>query len=145
MVNGKIYVFGGFGAGATANEEYDPSADSWSTRSPMPTARDHIAVPVVEGKIHVIGGRLGSFARNLAAHEGYDPSTDTWSEAAPLPRARSGIASAVMEGRIYVFRGEETGGTFDANEVYDSQTDEWIRRSHSTHGPPRTGGGGSGR
>ena len=28
-LDGKIYVFGGFGAGATANEEYDPSTNTW--------------------------------------------------------------------------------------------------------------------
>ena len=34
-LNGKIYVFGGFGAGATANEEYDIAADTWRMRAPI--------------------------------------------------------------------------------------------------------------
>ena len=35
-LNGKIYVFGGFGAGANMNEEYDPQANSWRHRAPIP-------------------------------------------------------------------------------------------------------------
>jgi N-acetylneuraminic acid mutarotase len=91
----------------------------------MPTPRDHLAVSVVEGKVYVTGGRLGTFARNLAANEKYDLGTDSWSKVAPLPTPRSGIASAVVDGRIYVFGGEAVEGTFEANERYDPGTDTW--------------------
>ena len=91
----------------------------------MPTPRDHIAVAVVEGRIYVSGGRLGSFARNLSSNEEYDPGIDTWVKKAPMPISRSGIAAATVEGRFYVFGGEETGGTFDANERYRPGTDSW--------------------
>lgn len=42
-LNGKIYVFGGFGAGATKNEVYDPEANTWRQRTPIPQGVDHAA------------------------------------------------------------------------------------------------------
>ena len=71
-VGGKMYVIGGAttAPGATnpaihptvaqrvlsTVEEYDPAANTWRTRSPMPTPRNHTAAGVVDGKIYVIGG-----------------------------------------------------------------------------------------
>ena len=40
-VGGKIYVMGGFGAGATALEEYDPANGIWQKRAPTPRGVDH--------------------------------------------------------------------------------------------------------
>ena len=42
-LNGKIYVFGGFGAEATKNEEYDPQSNTWRRRAPIPQGVDHAA------------------------------------------------------------------------------------------------------
>jgi len=74
-VNGKIYAIGGsgFGEDVGTTEEYDPSTDVWIARSTLPTPRDHVAIAVIEGKIYVSGGRLGSFARNRSENEEYDP------------------------------------------------------------------------
>ena len=91
----------------------------------MDTVKNHLAIAVIEEKIYVSGGRLGSFARNLSENEEYDPRTDTWAKKAHLPTPRSGIAAATVKGRIYVFGGEETGGTFDTNERYSPGTDSW--------------------
>ena len=74
-------------------EEYDPATDTWRTRSPMPTPRDHIAISAMDGKIYVIGGRLGTFTRNVGDNEEYDPMTDNWAKKARLPTPRSGISS----------------------------------------------------
>ena len=46
----------------------------------MPTPRNHTGAGVVNGKIYVIGGRIGAFvaaSTNLANVEAYDPATDT--------------------------------------------------------------------
>ncbi len=41
VVGGKVYAIGGYqdamAAGLTTVEEYDPSTDSWTTKSDMPT------------------------------------------------------------------------------------------------------------
>src|SRR6267154_2560676 len=44
-------------------EEYDPSANTWRARAPIPTPRNHATAGVVNGKVYVIGGRMGSAAR----------------------------------------------------------------------------------
>lgn len=75
-VNGKIYVIGGAALHPGSSElalyparphrsvdtveEYDPKTNTWSKRSSMPTARNHAAVGVVNNRVYVIGGRLGS-------------------------------------------------------------------------------------
>ena len=143
---GKIYAVGGLGAtrpfellGNTgANEVYDPATDQWEKRAPLPTPRDHLAVAVVNGKIHAIGGRFNSDdSENLPLQHVYDPSTGRWSEAAPLPKPRSGIAAAVLKGKIHLFGGEAPQGTFADHDVYDPTTNQW--QSAPTMPTPRHG------
>ena len=43
----------------------------------MPTAREHIAIAVLNEKLYVIGGRW-SGKGNLAVVERYDPESDSW-------------------------------------------------------------------
>ena len=42
----------------SAVEEYDPAANTWRARAPIPTPRNHAVAGVVNGKIYVIGGRV---------------------------------------------------------------------------------------
>lgn len=131
---GKLYAVGGLGAtrpfellGNTgANEAYDPATDRWEKKAPLPTPRDHLAVAVVNGKIHAIGGRFNSdYSENLALHHIYDPAANRWGEAVPLLKPRSGIAAAVLNGKIYLFGGEAPQGTFADNDVYDPDQNQW--------------------
>ena len=74
-LSGKIYVLGGFGSGATANEEYDPVTNTWRRRSPIPRGVDHAAAVGLEDTIYLIGGFDGRWGAldNVWA---YDPETD---------------------------------------------------------------------
>src|SRR5712691_1555954 len=80
-VDGRIYLLGGSALGEdaqTLNEEYDPGADRWRVRAPMPRGLSHVGAVGMNGKIYVVGG----FIRNVhlgaqdAAFE-YDPAKDT--------------------------------------------------------------------
>src|SRR5580692_4135771 len=149
-VGGKMYVIGGAttAPGATnpaihptvaqrvlsTVEEYDPETNTWRTRASMPTPRNHTAAGAVNGKIYVIGGRVGAafigLASDISVVEEYDPASDKWS--APrsrMPTARSAIASGAINGRIYVAGGEfqdpHMMATFRAVEAYDPATDSW--------------------
>jgi len=140
-IDGRIHAVGGVGAGrigrqtnSNAHEVYDPAADKWTARAPLPTPRDHHAVAAEGGKLYAIGGRIdGDYGRNLAANESYDPATDRWTPRAPLPTARSGIAASVLGGRIVVVGGEGSSGTFKEVEAYDPKVDAW-----SAHAPMPT-------
>src|SRR6266487_5802502 len=82
------------------------------SRAPIPTPRNHATAGVVNGKIYVIGGRVGNAfitagGSNVDVVEEYDPATDAWGSArARMPSARSAMASGVLGGRIYVSGGE---------------------------------------
>lgn len=98
VVRGKIYVIGGAGLhpgsketsarparphrSLGTNEFYDPATNAWATRNPMPTARNHAASGVVNGKVYVIGGWIGAafitVASNVDIVEEYDPVSDQW-------------------------------------------------------------------
>jgi len=148
----KIYVIGGAttpsGSKETAVhparphvsqgtvEEYDPATNTWRQRSSMPTPRNHATTGVVNGKIYVIGGRVGgafitSGSSNVDVVEEYDPATDAWgSPRAKMPSPRSAMASGVYGGRIYVTGGEGQDSqrmyTFRALEAYDPANNRWT-------------------
>ena len=150
-VGDKIYVIGGVTtrAGATdpaigpaspqtvlgTVEEYDPANNTWRERSPMPTPRDHAAIGVVDGKIYVIGGRVGAAfiapSTDVSVVEAYDPATDTWSPPlARMPTERSALAAGVYNGRIYVAGGEFQDptmmATFRVVQAYNPATNTWA-------------------
>jgi len=115
-------------------EEYDPAANTWRERSPMPTPRNHAAIGAVNGKIYVIGGRVGAafigLASDVSVVEEYDPATDKWgAPRARMPTARSALGYGVVNGRIYVGGGEfqdpHMMATFRTVEAYDPASNSW--------------------
>ncbi len=150
VVDGKIYVIGGAGVMPGSSEttihparrhmvvgtveEYDPKTDTWRSRAALPTPRNHHAAAAVNGKIYVIGGRIGAAfitsASNTDIVEAYDPATDTWSkplERMPTPRSASGYA--VWHNKIFVAGGEGQDRmslrAYRAVEAYDPALNQW--------------------
>jgi N-acetylneuraminic acid mutarotase len=142
FVNGTLYAIGGDATvlytpdkqydpeGVVAvNEAFDPKTETWTKKSPMPTARDHLSSAVVDGKIYAIGGRQPEeppLFRDLNVNEVYDPTYDSWLSLEPLPSHRSGLAADAVNGNIYIIGGESTERTFSHNEKYDPKTDSWA-------------------
>ena len=116
-------------------EEYDPAANTWRERTPMPTPRNHATGGAVNNKVYVIGGRVGGAfitgaANNVDIVEEYDPATDSWALVrARMPTPRSAMASGVYVGRIYVTGGEGQDNrmmaTFRALEAFDPASGTW--------------------
>ena len=104
---------------------YDPKADRWDRRAPVPTGRDHTGTLVVNGAIHVIGGRVDSFHTNSNLHHAYDVKKDAWEARRPLPTARSGHGAVLYRDRVFVMGGEGTDRVYGQNEGYDPATDRW--------------------
>ena len=104
---------------------YDPRADRWERRAPLPTGRDHVGALAVGTLIHVVGGRVDSFHTNSNLHHVYDPARDRWAPRSPLPTARSGHGAVLYRGKIFVMGGEGTNRVFGQNEAYDPQNDAW--------------------
>jgi N-acetylneuraminic acid mutarotase len=151
-VGGRFYVIGGAalhpgssltamtgtGAGRSvaANEMFDPATNRWTPRQTLPTARNHAFGGVVNGKIYVIGGRIGhsfiTVTSNTDIVEEYDPASDSWGPLkARMPSPRSGGGWATYGGKIYIAGGEvatpEMVGAYRALEAYNPATNTWEK------------------
>ena len=113
-----IYAF-------STNEVYDPSNNSWQTKSPLPTARQYIQASVLNGEIYVIGGKNGGVSPSARTttnlNEVYSVENDSWTTKAAIPYEVSCYASAVYGGRVYVFGGVNV----DFTQIYDPMNDSW--------------------
>ena len=108
-LDGRIYVFGDFGAGADANEEYDRSTNTWHSRAPIPRGVDHAAAVAVVGTIYLIGGFDGRF-QPVDTVWAYDPGNDSWTRKADLPTPRGALGAVAVDGVIYAIGGRGLDG-----------------------------------
>lgn len=100
-------------------------AQSWTTRTAMPTARGQASVILApNGLIYVIGGQnISDYV--FTTVEVYDPNSDTWTTTAPLVSATRGASATVgLDGLIYVFGGYNTSAVY-ATQIYDPILDTW--------------------
>ncbi len=100
----------------------------WERAAPCPYKRNSAAGGVINGALHVVGGRQVR-GGNLAYHTVYDAREDRWREAAPMPQAQGGLAAASRAGKLYAFGGEyfdNGGGVYPEGWVYDPARDSWA-------------------
>ena len=116
VVDGKIYAIGGSPvddlharpvSATAAVEEYDPSTDTWTRKSDMPTARTAHCACAINGIIYVIGGITNNQA-SLSTVDAYDPAADRWTRKPDLLAPRLFFATSTAHGRMYVFGGMDT-------------------------------------
>jgi len=135
VVKGRIYAIGGSDAANTTAEldEYDPGTDTWTSKRPMPTARQNAVVGVVGDKIYVTAGYAYTDPNNVTyfkATEVYDPATDAWVTKAPIPApdaskvlANLYLGGAALGDKIYVV--VSVYSTNSNTLVYDTVNDSW--------------------
>ena len=165
--NDKMYVFCGLGPGWTPLGlvyEYDPAANSWTKKNPMPLPSHHVAFTSLNGKIYAFGGfklpESGAPAWSpLDNAWEYDPAADTWKALAPMPTKRGAAGAAVVDGKIYVVGGANSLPGVTENgihpqrphnvlatvEEYDPATNAWRERrpmlvARNHHGVASVGG-----
>jgi N-acetylneuraminic acid mutarotase len=135
VVGDKIYVICGVKHGgvfpfqqyADENQVYDPSNDSWSTKTPIPIGNLGYSSAVVDKKIYIIGAQLNQI---------YNPETDTWASETPSPTFVLDAAAGATTGefapkRIYVVSGmdedlDQRNVASDLTQVYNPETDTWT-------------------
>lgn len=139
VINGNIHLAGG----RTTNTDnyawqhhldsawhgvYDAEGGVWKSAAALPTPRNSGCSVVVDGKWHVIGGRVVDEG-NTGAHDIFDPETDSWSAAKPMPEAQGGIGCVVYRGDIYVFGGEyfdsAQSGVYYKVWRYETNRERW--------------------
>jgi N-acetylneuraminic acid mutarotase len=118
------------------NEVFDTATNTWSPAAPMLTARNHHGAVLIDGKIYVVGGRIGStfiigLSNNVSTNEVYDIEKNTWASVLGMPTPRSGVGVAVLNGRMHVLGGEaylnDLVGTYRTHEAFDPKTNSWQR------------------
>ena len=128
-----IALSGCVGATVDSAAPIDQTASgSWTTRAPLPTARQEIAVAALGEHIYVIGG-FGAAAEPVATVEVYDVTTDRWQVRSPYPVPVHHAAAAVVGGRLFVVGGY-TGGRVGWSRLvslheYDPARDVWVARA----------------
>ena len=117
VLDGRIHAIGGrkdsYDFNTALHAVYDPGADAWSFRRPMPTPRSGLSAAVTGGRIIAFGGEAPGLV--FEANEGYDPEADRWETLAPMPVPRHGLhgaTAAVIGDMVYVPGGAPiTGGS----------------------------------
>ncbi len=114
-VNGKIYIFAGAVPGSSSwtpkavNYEYDPSTNTYASKTPMTKSAFWCSSAVVNGKIYCMNGFTGSAV--LTSCQMYDPSTDKWStQNNTLVGCALGTATSIGN-YIYVIGGQTTSSS----------------------------------
>ncbi|MCK4225624.1 immune inhibitor A, partial [candidate division WOR-3 bacterium] len=130
-----FFLIGGDSTGSTVTNtcfEFNPSAEIWTVRAPMPTARDWIEGAYVNGHIHVVAGYDGS--GGITTHEVYDISSNVWSTAAAIPHSAGRVAHGLVtwnDSLVYLIGGRDAGSGVSQTTVdfYEPSSDLWTSAS----------------
>ncbi|TMQ64657.1 MAG: PKD domain-containing protein [Candidatus Eisenbacteria bacterium] len=126
---GKHYAIGGRTGPNAEVEEFDPVAQTWTTRAPMSLARGGVGAASWGNKIYAVGGRSGaSYGGGLiySMNEVYDPTVDRWTTLAPMPVAVSdNYATVAYAGKVYVFGGTDGFSHRSDVQIYNIATNAW--------------------
>ena len=160
-VGGRIYVFGGFEICAeigpclsSRTQIYDPSTNSWSSGTPMPTPRSNAIAGVLSGHPIVIGGNtivgIGGAKRNTV--EIYHPDTNTWETGPNKLFATNEMAAAApfTTNMIFAIGGGDAAISHKTHEVltladtdYDGVNDN-VDNCPTTYNPDQVDRDGDG-
>ena len=131
-IDGIIYVAGGGDDDVKERSDlyaYDPVADRWSVRAPMPTGREHLASCALDHHMLVLGGWFSIAMQTVTAAQIYDPALDRWTIAPDMPTSRGGFGAATLGDRCFAIGGEAwhdaLPGTLHANDSYGA-ADGWV-------------------
>jgi N-acetylneuraminic acid mutarotase len=134
-LRGRLYVVGGWdeltfsgGRGSSDLQILDPATGRVEAGPPMPTPRGGVAVAVLDGRLHTIGGSNDTVVDSFQAHEVFDPSTGAWSRRASPPIGGDGVAAATLGGKIYL-----VGHGDGQLHVYDPATNSWTTHDVPLH------------
>jgi N-acetylneuraminic acid mutarotase len=130
VVGERLFVIGGYTGGRirwTASDavyEFVAGREAWEPRATMPTPRGGLAIAVLNGRVHALGG---SGERVSNAHEVYDPAANRWSAANAMPTARDHLAAVAFQNHVWALGGRASfvGEQFANVEIYDPATDSW--------------------
>lgn len=113
-------------------EEYNPVANAWVTRNPLPVPRGQLALAESGGHLFAVGGYAGPIPQWVATVEEFDPGTGQWTTRPSMPTARSHIALATVNGKLFAAGGGNVNPSLNVLESYDPITNTWTTKTPST-------------
>ena len=135
--NGKIYLISGYNTGDVSSAqpntwEYDPAADTFTERAPIPHAVGGAAAGIINGHLYLAGGRDATdTVVNLVWD--YDIVADSWTQRTEMPGINNNVpGSAVALDRLWVFGG---GDPFGPAHQSSSNAAAFVR-SHGKQSVP---------
>ena len=126
VVNGMIYVVGGYTAAGTpidAIQIYDTATDTWSVAPhtyPIGPIMGCLAVALDDGRIFACGGKSQITVPTTLI---YDPETGEFTPLTPMPWGRYYTSGAREGNTVYVVGGHLTGKVFHS---YDLEANTWT-------------------
>jgi N-acetylneuraminic acid mutarotase len=125
-LDGEIYLIGGEidGAATARVDVFNIESGEWRRAPDLPEPRSAVAAVVVDGRIHVLGGRNAALDATLDAHSAWRPGEEGWTAMPALPEPRTEADAAVLDGRIFLVGGGAGGGylapftALDATDVF---------------------------
>jgi N-acetylneuraminic acid mutarotase len=127
IINGHFYVAGGLDNTNTVLDlvyDYDIAANTWTTRTHLPTPNRVPGSGVVTGQLWLFGGNNLNTATNASTF--YDPASDTWFAGPLLNVARSFIGGTAIGTALLAAGGALT----------DDHTDFATTETSSCHAVP---------
>ncbi|MDN5896354.1 MAG: peptidase S8, partial [Nocardioides sp.] len=128
--DGVAYSIAGGDGTASTNTmaAYDPSTLTWTSKSPLPEARNAVAAGVVDDQVIVSGGWAD--AGPSASTWSYDPAADAWTAMADSPLSLAASGQAVVDDKVYVVGGCTTASCTPMSSkvaAYDPASDSWTQ------------------
>jgi N-acetylneuraminic acid mutarotase len=104
VINGEVYVFGGYFYGPLANyERFDSTSQAWIVEGDMLYNCASSGLVLEGDKVYLIGG-MGQSGM-LKSVQVFQPDPPTWSEGAQLNTPRRELIAANVNGKIYAIGG----------------------------------------
>jgi N-acetylneuraminic acid mutarotase len=126
VVDGKVYVFGGFmgdDGPVKRSDVYDPVANTWTQLPDLPTRLTHAGVAVDGRDVYVAGGYVGIGATGYNQQFGtkdvwkFNVDTKQWTAMPQMPVALAGGGAAVIGRMLHYFGGNDSNRA-DAGNHY---------------------------
>jgi N-acetylneuraminic acid mutarotase len=132
---GKLWVAGGFNSTDNAPTNtvqiYDPSANSWTTGTPLPAARYAGVGFKADGNLYIAGGIDGG-STVLSSVYSIPMNGSAWTAKAGMPSANAWMGAALgKDNQAYVMGGSPSAGGFftsavSSTFVYNPDSDTWM-------------------
>ncbi len=121
VVDGKLYVFGGFidtALDASARTDvFDPFQNTWTQMADMPLAVTHAGVAVVGTDIYLAGGFVGAWPGLVTDQVmKYDTLTNSWTIMTSLPAPRAAGGLVFLGNHLHFFGGLNAARTADMED-----------------------------